>query len=85
VADRALIVFLKHPEAGTVKTRLAPLLGPGAAAELYRALCEVVLGSTVPDPGEYERLIFFSPPEAAEAVRAWLPGLRLLPQSGADL
>ena len=39
----------------------------------------------MPRPGEYERLVFFAPPEAAEPVRAWLPGVRLLPQSGADL
>jgi rSAM/selenodomain-associated transferase 1 len=85
VSTRVLLVFLKHPETGTVKTRLAPALGPETAAELYRALCEEVLDATVPGPGEYERLVFFAPPEAAEAVRAWLPGLRLLPQVGEDL
>lgn len=85
MSDRALIVFLKHPEAGAVKTRLIPLLGAEVAAGLYRALCEEVLLATVPRPGEYERLAFFSPPEAAEAVRMWLPGVRLLPQSGGDL
>ena len=85
MSDRALIVFLKYPEPGAVKTRLVPLLGAETAAGLYRALCEEVLRTTVPRPGEYERLVFFSPPGAAEAVRAWLPGVRLLPQSGGDL
>jgi rSAM/selenodomain-associated transferase 1 len=85
VSDRALIVFLKHPEAGKVKTRLAPALGAGTAAALYRALCEEVLEATVPREGEYERLVFFAPPEAAESMRAWLPGLRLHPQAGGDL
>jgi hypothetical protein len=85
VSSRALIVFLKHPEAGKVKTRLAPALGAEAATELYRVLCEEALGATVPRPGEYERLVFFAPPEAAESVRAWLPGVRLLPQVGGDL
>jgi rSAM/selenodomain-associated transferase 1 len=85
VSTRALIVFLKHPEAGAVKTRLLPLLGAQTAAELYRALCEEVLRTTVPRRGEYERLVFFAPPEAAEAVRAWLPGVRLFPQGGGDL
>ena len=85
MSDRALIVFLKHPETGKVKTRLAPALGEEDAAELYRVLCEETLRATVPRPGEYERLVFFAPPEAAEPVRAWLPGVRLLPQSGADL
>ena len=85
MSDRALIVFLKHPEPGTVKTRLMPALGPVVAADLYRALSETVLEATVPGPGEYERLVFFAPPGAAEEVRAWLPGIRLLPQGGGDL
>ncbi len=85
MSNRALIVFLKHPETGKVKTRLAPALGEENAAELYRVLCEQTLRATVPRPGEYERLVFFAPPEAAEPMRAWLPGVRLLPQSGADL
>ncbi len=85
MSDRALIVFLKHPEAGKVKTRLAPALGAQTAAELYRALCEGVLEATTPRPGEYERLVFFTPREAADSVRAWLPGLRLHPQTGGDL
>lgn len=85
MSDRALIVFLKHPEPGTVKTRLIPVLGAEIAADLYRALCEVVFAGTVPRPGEFERLVFFAPPEAAEQVRGWLPGVRLLPQAGGDL
>lgn len=85
MSGRSLIVFLKHPEAGKVKTRLTPALGAETAAELYRALCEEVLGATVPRPGEYERLVFFAPSRATEAMRAWLPGLRLLPQVGDDL
>jgi len=85
VSSQALIVFVKSPEPGEVKTRLMPALGADLAAELYRALCEEVLQATVPEAGEYERLVFFAPPEAAEAVRAWLPGLRIVPQSGDDL
>ena len=85
MSDRALIVFLKHPRPGGVKTRLVLALGAEVAAELYRALAESILQATVPQTGEYERLVFFDPPEASEAVRAWLPGLRLLAQSGEDL
>jgi len=32
----ALVIFARAPMPGAVKTRLAPLLGPGRAAELYR-------------------------------------------------
>jgi rSAM/selenodomain-associated transferase 1 len=81
----ALAVFVKLPRPGAVKTRLAAEIGPDAAADLYRALAEHVLEATTPRAGEYERLVFFDPPEAAEAMRVWLPGLRLLAQAGEDL
>jgi rSAM/selenodomain-associated transferase 1 len=68
-----------------VKTRLAADLGAEVAAEVYRLLVEAVLESTVPRPGEYERLLFFTPSAAAAAMRAWLPGARLLPQVDGDL
>jgi rSAM/selenodomain-associated transferase 1 len=85
VSDRALIVFLKYPEPGAVKTRLASALGAETAAALYRVLAEEVLELTVPRAGEYETLVYFDPPGAAEAMRAWLPGLRLRPQCTGDL
>jgi len=85
MSDRTLIVFLKEPRPGAVKTRLAAVVGPEAAAELYRALAELVLEATTPGPGEYERLVFFDPPVARRALRAWLPGVSLRAQSGGDL
>jgi rSAM/selenodomain-associated transferase 1 len=85
VAHRALIVLLKSPEVGKVKTRLAAALGAETTVDLYRALCEGMLEATTPRPGEYERLLFFAPPGAVDSVRAWLPGSRLLPQASGDL
>ncbi|HSD27205.1 MAG TPA: TIGR04282 family arsenosugar biosynthesis glycosyltransferase [Vicinamibacteria bacterium] len=85
MSDCALAVFVKRPAPGAVKTRLAAAIGPAAAAELYRALAERVLEATTPAPGEYERLVFYDPPEAPEEMHAWLPGVRLLAQSTGDL
>jgi uncharacterized protein len=85
MSERALVVFVKHPAPGAVKTRLAEAVGPAVAADLYRALAEHVLASTTPAPGEYERLVFFDPPQARDEMRAWLPGFRLLAQSEGDL
>jgi rSAM/selenodomain-associated transferase 1 len=68
-----------------VKTRLAAALGAQAAADLYRALAEHVLEATTPSPGDYERLVFFDPPESLAGMREWLPGVRLMAQSGHDL
>lgn len=85
MSDRALIVFVKHPQPGAVKTRLAAAIGPDAAAELYRTLVEHVLEATAPAAGEYERFVFFDPEGALSQMRAWLPGTRLLAQCSGDL
>ncbi len=80
-----LIVFVRYPRPGRVKTRLVPALGPETAADLYRALAEGVLEATNPRPGDYERLVFFDPPQADEEVRRWLPAGRIRRQSDGDL
>lgn len=80
-----LAVFLKAPRPGEVKTRLVPALGPEAAAGLYRALAEAVVGRTRPRAGEYERLLFFAPAEARAEMEAWLPGEAWIAQDGLDL
>lgn len=84
VAD-VLLVFLKKPAPGGVKTRLGAELGEEAAAELYRALAEEEVRRTTPRPDEYERVFFFSPAEARPEMEAWFPGEVWLPQQGPDL
>jgi len=56
--DKALIIFIKNPERGKVKTRLAATLGDDKALEIYkqllkhtRSICEQV---------EADRLLFYS-------------------------
>ena len=85
MAGSALVVFLKHPRPGAVKTRLAAAIGAEAAADLYRALAERALEATTPLAEDFERLVFFDPPESLPQMREWLPGVRLLAQSGHDL
>lgn len=80
-----LIVFLKRPRAGEVKTRLATAVGAATAAAFYRVLADEEIRRTTPVSGEYERLFLFSPSQAAAEIAAWLPGETLLPQRGADL
>ena len=79
------MIFLKAPRPGEVKTRLAASLGPKAAADLYRLLAEQEVRRTLPRPGEYERLFFFSPADASAEIQSWFPGATLVPQQGADL
>lgn len=84
MSDR-LLVFVKAPRPGEVKTRLAKALGPEAAALLYRALAEEEIRRTVPRAGEYERAFCFAPADAREEIARWLPGQTLEAQQGADL
>ena len=74
----ALIVFVKEPRPGAVKTRLAARLGAALAARLYRALVENALRATA-DPA-VERLVF-----ASGDVASWLAGETCLPQAQGDL
>jgi rSAM/selenodomain-associated transferase 1 len=80
-----LLVFVKEPLPGAVKSRLAAAIGPERAAGVYKAVAEEEIRRTAPRGDEFERLFVFSPEAAREAVAAWLPGERLLAQSGGDI
>ena len=85
IVRRALLVFVKFPVAGRVKTRLQPELSPELAASLYRAMVDDVF-TALERPGQWDLLTFFSPREQERAFREWLPGSTgLVPQSGTDL
>lgn len=80
-----LLVFVKAPRPGAVKTRLAAALGMNAAAELYRAIAGEEIRRTVPRAGEYARTFFIDPADADDEIARWLPGETLVPQQGRDL
>lgn len=77
-----LVVFLKYPEPGRVKTRLASGIGGDAAAAVYRDLVAITLeavgkwvqGGRKSREGAVPRRVwlYFDPAESAAAVRSWL-------------
>ncbi len=85
-----LAVFLKLPEPGRVKTRLAAELGPEQAADIYRSLVEETLRHL---PWEMlEVWLCFDPPDRMDEVRSWLAphippqaGVQFIPQSAGNL
>jgi len=85
VRNRTLLVFLKRPRPGEVKTRLAAELGDDGAAAVYQALAETEIAHTRPRHGEYQRRFFYAPADAGREVAAWLPGESIAPQEGEDL
>lgn len=85
VARRRLLVFVKEPSPGKVKTRLAREVGDGEAARIYQ-----LLGRTVVEQvrtGHYRTVVYYDPPGARERVEAWLgsQALEFRPQAPGDL
>lgn len=69
--NQMLIIFLKYPEPGRVKTRLAQVIGKEKAAELYSAMARTVIHN-VSKSRDYEKIIFFDPLERKTDVEKWL-------------
>lgn len=81
---RRVLVFLKYPAAGHVKTRLAAALGDAAAAEVYRACVELTLEELTSLREETD--VYVAPAHAVGACRDWLESVwRVLPQQGESL
>ncbi|MBI2470333.1 MAG: TIGR04282 family arsenosugar biosynthesis glycosyltransferase [Planctomycetes bacterium] len=93
--EKALIIFLKYPEPGKVKTRLAKALGDEKACSIYKLLAERVIKSVFSkNPLTYDVHIFFTPDDKNNEITAWLKsildnnqaiGAKYSPQKGSDL
>lgn len=81
---RRLLIFVKFPTPGRVKTRLAASIGAQAASDIHRSCTELTLERL--DTFHRESILCYDPPEARERMRAWL-GARwsLVPQAGRTL
>jgi rSAM/selenodomain-associated transferase 1 len=81
---KRLLVFLKHPTPGQVKTRLAASIGAQGATDIYRHCAELILGRLT--PYRQQTTLCVDPPTAMDAVRTWVgPDWVLAPQQGGDL
>jgi uncharacterized protein len=81
---RHLIVFVKAPRAGQVKTRLAGAIGEVAACAAYRQLAAALLGRLTAIPNVE---LCYSPDDAAGEIEPWLlrDSWRARPQGSGDL
>jgi uncharacterized protein len=76
-SQKALIVFMHHPEPGRVKSRLAAAIGPVAAARTYEKLLRRDLGVVADfkrERPEVAIFIIFTPPEKRAEIEAAYPG-----------
>ena len=78
-----LIVFVKAPRLGAVKTRLARSVGAVAATAFYRETTATVLRRLAPDPRW--RLCLAVTPDRAAAAGFWPADVARLAQGGGDL
>ncbi|MGB7292958.1 MAG: TIGR04282 family arsenosugar biosynthesis glycosyltransferase [Thermodesulfobacteriota bacterium] len=81
-----LLIFVKYPESGKVKTRLAKNIGSESAALLYRKMAESIIYD-LSKLADYRKIIFFDPPERRNDVMRWLKfnGLSFIAQEGDSL
>jgi rSAM/selenodomain-associated transferase 1 len=81
-----LLIFVKYPEPGKVKTRLATSIGLENAAILYRNMAEDIVYD-LSKLTDYAKIIFFDPPERINDVVRWLKfdGLSFIAQDGNSL
>jgi hypothetical protein len=77
--------MIKYPEPGSVKTRLARDIGLEKAALVCRRMTERVMKQTMPVAGEYDRFVFYDPPERVRDFVSWLPDEKFIVQTGSDV
>jgi len=84
MVDSCILIFVKLPEKGSVKTRLAKDLDHGFVQTLYRNFVFDMLETLA--KADLPIIIYFHPPESGAAVSGWLGGNYLyVPQNGSDL
>jgi rSAM/selenodomain-associated transferase 1 len=83
-AESIILLFIKAPVRGRVKSRLAAAIGEETTLELYKNFILDIV-DTVKKTGYPFRICYY-PPEAGSEVSSWLAGhYRLMPQQGNDL
>jgi hypothetical protein len=82
--DRCLLFFVKYPEKGKVKSRLADSIGDDSAVSVYKNIVDQMLSTL--KKGTFSLYICFSPRSAQNPIKNWLGReYRYMPQHGKDL
>ena len=82
--DRCLLFFIKNPQKGQVKTRLAAAIGDEMAVRLYKRFLLEMLSTL--NKGTFLFYLCVYPVDALEGLRTWLGEDYLyLPQQGENL
>ncbi|MEO1613904.1 MAG: TIGR04282 family arsenosugar biosynthesis glycosyltransferase, partial [Pseudomonadota bacterium] len=79
-----LLIMVKEPRPGRVKTRLGAGIGMGPAARWFRRESGALIHRLSADP-RWETILAVAPDSAALESRVWPAHLRRWPQGGGDL
>ena len=83
MSEPRIIILVKAPRPGFVKTRLADVIGPKNACDAYCKLVNTLLGNLTDLPRAELR---FTPDNAEPEISQWLhEGWTAMPQGGGDL
>ncbi len=84
--NHILLIFVKYPEPGKVKTRLAKDIGKKNAAQIYATMAKAVIDN-LSKSKKHKTIIFFDPPERKTDINNWLQcgGCKFFPQNGSSL
>ena len=84
-SENLLIIFMKFPRPGAVKTRLQPEISPEGSYRLFRAMCEDLVAN-LQNSEQFDLQIHFWPPESEAQMRDWLgEHLSFVPQIAGNL
>jgi rSAM/selenodomain-associated transferase 1 len=79
-----ILLFVKYPDKGKVKSRLSNALGEDTVLRLYEAFVFDLLETV--NKGKYRFKVCFHPPSAQKKIASWLGKSYLcMPQNGSDL
>lgn len=81
--NRHLVIFVKAPVAGRVKTRLAADIGAPAAARVYRGMTAAVIGRL--RRGPWRTWLAVDPPGAVNDICFWPAEMPRIAQGGGNL
>lgn len=70
ISKNILIIFVKYPQPGLVKTRLAKDIGKSQAASLYKSFVDVIVKRNI--SSRFKMIIFYTPGNRENEIRRWL-------------
>ncbi|MFC1964712.1 TIGR04282 family arsenosugar biosynthesis glycosyltransferase [Chloroflexota bacterium] len=82
----ALVIFIRFPHSGKVKSRLAQTLGPGIATVFYQLCAQKIVCELDQFSGEVNKYLSYSQKSDKDEIGHWAGSrFRLIPQDEGDL